>query len=174
MRSLKLCLYLAIAGLSSVAQASFELLLAADNGANVTFNDRKIHRFDSVSGAYLGSFGGFAGEIYSTHINQSTNSLFVETFAETTEWDYNTGLLKASYAAPGTTYRSVLNPAQNRRVLFDLFGDMPVGAFPSGTYTGFIGAGGTHYASGIFVDATTLIAYDSGVNRFRTILPMLV
>lgn len=166
---LKGLVVLVLACACAFAQASFELLLVADNGANTSFSDRKIHRFDPVTGTYLGNFGGFANAITSTHINQATNSLFVTTGFEMTEWDYNTGLMKGHYALGGSLWQAAVNPSGTRRLAFDLFSNILVYDFPFGGLPNAIAFGGNNYASGVFIDDTTIITYDNGINRFRTI-----
>lgn len=73
----------------TLAQASFELALVLDR------TTRKVHRFDTVSGAYLGSFGSFSATAATLAINVQRNEVIV--------WDpgvggvyhhnYNTGQL---------------------------------------------------------------------------------
>lgn len=160
--------FVSLSALVVSAQASFELLLVADNGANTSFTDRKIHRFDPVSGSYLGNFGGFANSITGTYLRQSTNSLFVTTTFDTTEWDYNTGQLKGSYGF-GISFRSAVNPSGTRVAFFDSFSDFIVRDFPTGFGGSTIGSSVGTYVSGVFTSATTMIAYDDTNNRFRNI-----
>lgn len=152
------------------AQASFELLLVADNGSN-TVATRKIHRFDSVSGAYLGSFGGFNGTICATYLNQSTNSLFVTTNTGTTEWDYNTGLRKNSFVSSfNSTFRSAVRPSGGRILTFDGFPDFVSNTFPNLSGSSVIASlGSAVYRSGMWLSDTSVVAFEVNQSRFVNI-----
>lgn len=161
-------LFFGIASLACLsAQASFELLLVADNGTN-TVATRKIHRFDSVSGAYLGSFGGFNGNITMTYLNQSTNSLFVTTTTGSTEWDYNTGMRKNSFVTTfSANFRHAVRPSGDRVLTFDAFSDFVSNSYPNlsgGSVTGFLS--GAVYRSGMWLSNTSVVAYELSQSRF--------
>lgn len=75
------------------AHASFELMMALDR------TDKVVHRYDSETGTYLGSFGaGFIQNPIGMVINQATNTAFVlqdriggSSIDYVTRLDYNTG-----------------------------------------------------------------------------------
>ena len=84
------------------ALASFEMALVLDRGT------KKVHRFDAVSGAYLGSFGNFSANVASISINQTKGEAMVYDPGATGGngsviyyFNYNTGLL--NYAATNLT-----------------------------------------------------------------------
>lgn len=72
---------------ASFASASFELLLVADRGTNT------VHRFDSVTGAYFGSFGqGYLTDVNDMAVNTATGEAWVlEAANRIYKFDYNTG-----------------------------------------------------------------------------------
>jgi len=158
---------LVIASLAASSVASFEMVLVADDGQN-TVATRKIHRFDPVSGVYLGSFGGFNASITSTYLNQSTNSLFVMSANGFTEWNYNTGLLKNSIPYPlVAAIQYVVRPSGDRIAIFDNLADVPIFSFP--TFSSLQTHGllpGALYRSGIWTSNTSMIAFESAQSRF--------
>lgn len=82
---------IALLALSAVAsQASFDLMLIGDNGDNTTFG-RKIHRYDPVTGAYLGSFGNFSTPIRHMAIDRTNKRVAVLGFSTVQFYDYNNG-----------------------------------------------------------------------------------
>jgi hypothetical protein len=89
---------LALVCVGSFASASFELALVLDGGT------KKVHRYDAVTGAYLGSFGSFVSPV-SIVVNKSKNEAIVFDAAFTVSnaaayhFNYNTGELK--YVAGG-------------------------------------------------------------------------
>ncbi len=151
------------------AQASFELVLVADNGTN-TNATRKIQRFDANSGVYLGSFGSFGSNIIDTHLNQATNRMFVVESTVMSEWDYNTGEFIASHVnAGGITLRAV-RPDRQRLAFFDGLPDFGLVGFPNainGTFTGLVA--GAQYRSGIWTTNTEIIAWDAATKVFRRV-----
>jgi len=155
--------------IASTTHASFELLLVADNGSS-TLATRKVHRFDPTTGVYLGSFGGFNSEIVATYLSQSTNSLFVLAQNGTTEWDYNTGLLKNSFTGSFTTsYRYAVRPAGDRILSFDIGSDFLSSGFPSGGVSVMGGLAGATYRSGMWTSDTTIVAFENSQTRFVNI-----
>ncbi|MCE9559606.1 MAG: hypothetical protein K8R88_11715, partial [Armatimonadetes bacterium] len=78
--------------LVSAAQASFELLLVGDNGANTT-PTRRMHRFDGVTGTYLGAFGNFDSDIRAVVLRQAQNQVLIQTANRLFIHNYNTGEL---------------------------------------------------------------------------------
>lgn len=86
-------------GLMASAHASFELVLVADAGS------KKIHRFDGISGAYLGNFGvvgGIRGGATSIVADLNTGSCFINEGAGINQYNYSTGALIRSYGNLGT------------------------------------------------------------------------
>jgi hypothetical protein len=85
---------LAFVAIPFSANASFEMMLIADNGSGL--GQGHIKRFDPENGVYLGEFGrGQMGEITGVALDQARGRLFVaETtgaFAAINEFDYSTG-----------------------------------------------------------------------------------
>ena len=164
MKSLIAC---AAFSLFSVANASFELLLVADNGEN-TFATRRDHRCDPATGTYLGNFGGFNGEIVSTHLNRASNSLLVFATNGLTEWDYNTGLQKnafAHYAAVAVGH--AVRPTMDRMALLNGSTDLQLGSFPvPGNFNQTGALANAAYRRGFWTSNTTLIAFESTHARF--------
>lgn len=83
--------------------ASFELLLVSDN------TDKVIHRFDSVTGTWLGSFGaGILNNPLGVTLNQSTRTAYVlEGGSSVVAFNYNSGDFVGSFGiTPGATYMS--------------------------------------------------------------------
>ncbi len=158
---------LCVAGIGTAAHASFELLLVADNGSG-NLATRKIHRYDAISGVYLGSFGGFNSTIVSTYLNQATNSLFVLSINGTTEWDYNTGLLKNSFAFTSTSSNGyAVRPSGDRLAFFDNTTDFLIYNFPGASLV--TGAGlipGAAYRTGVWTSDSTIVAFESSQSRF--------
>lgn len=163
-------LVLSLAAVTLSAQASFELMLVADNG-NGTFAQRKIHRFDPVSGAYLGKFGDFSANIIQTHLRKDTNQIYVTTtdgaFAV---YNYNTGLRMSSASYSNPNLRFTIRPDFAYSALFDGFGDFLVS--PSVPHTGGFAAGflvGATYQTGLWYTNSNLIAFDSTGRRFVSV-----
>jgi len=158
---------LIIASLAASSQASFEMVLVADNGF-VSFRARAIHRYDPATGTYLGSFGGFSSDIAGTYLNQSTNSLFVITGNGITEWNYNTGLLKNSFSPSGSPgLQHSVRPSGDRIAYFDNKPDFVTATFPAYSnlaFHGFFPA--ALYRSGIWTSNTSMIAFESAQSRF--------
>lgn len=158
---------LSLGAVTLSAQASFELMLVADNG-NGTFAQRKIHRFDPVSGAYLGKFGDFSGNIIQTHLRKDTNQIYVSTSdGAVAVYNYNTGLRQASFSYLNPSLRFAIRPDFLRTALFDVFIDFisspdvpPIG----GPVTGNMGSGS--YQNGLWYSQSNLIAFDSTNRRF--------
>lgn len=74
------------------SQASFEMALVADNTAG-PLTLAQIHRFDTVTGAYLGGFGRFGGSIRDIAIDQTNRRLYaIDNVSTLSAYDYNTGL----------------------------------------------------------------------------------
>lgn len=92
--------------LGASAAASFELVMVADRAT------RSIHRFDGVSGLYLGAFGnGYVQNPMSMALDQSNNRVFVaeptdsgtgSAFTTVRVWsfNYNTGEYLNSFTTP--------------------------------------------------------------------------
>lgn len=151
------------------AHASFELLLVADNGAN-TFETRRIHRFEARTGVYLGAFGGFDNAIQSTWLRQSTNSLFVMEGSNTSEWDYNTGDLKASWNFVANSNRSAVRPDGARVAIFDGAPDFLVTSFPVASNITTAGLSPlSQWRSGLWHSQNRILAYSSAGDRFFNI-----
>jgi len=155
---------------AGMAQASFELLLVADNGVG-TFDTRRIHRFDPTTGVYLGAFGGFSNPIISTHIDQATNSLYVIEPTTVTRWDYNTGMLLSSHLAVNGAYLSSVRPDEGRIAVFDGQQDFLTKSFPGtgGTVAtaGFVAS--STYRSGLWFQQDSILAWDEMSRRFRLV-----
>ncbi|MCE9559204.1 MAG: PEP-CTERM sorting domain-containing protein [Armatimonadetes bacterium] len=151
--------------LAASAHASFELLLVADNGSN-TFATRAVHRFDPVSGAYLGKFGGFSGTIKSTYLDQSNNRFYVTTNLETSAWNYNTGDLIDTYTY-ATSATSAVRPSGDRVAYFDVFTDIQIFSFPDivGGTALTPGVAGAQFRSGMWTSNTSLVAFDAAQSR---------
>ncbi len=89
------------------SRASFEMALVADNTAG-PLTAAQIHRFDTVSGAYLGAFGRFSGIIRDIAIDQSNRRLFsVDNAFTLSAYDYNTGLFVGARAVSATSINVV-------------------------------------------------------------------
>lgn len=99
----KLILLASVALVGGNAFASFELVMAADNGSSTTAT-RKIHRFDGDSGVYLGSFGAFNTDIREIQIKKGTNEAWVLTNGRMFVYDYNSGQLIADATVSATSF----------------------------------------------------------------------
>ncbi len=90
--------------LAASSQASFEMMLLADNTNGV------IHRYDPVNHIYLGSFGrGSIGTVTSLSLDQANSRVFVKYSNIIAAFDYNTGtqLFMGNVNASGpSVYRS--------------------------------------------------------------------
>jgi hypothetical protein len=76
------------------ANASFEMMLIADNGSGL--GQGHIKRFDPENGVYLGEFGrGFMGQITGMCLDQANGKIYVAettgSYAAINEFDYSTG-----------------------------------------------------------------------------------
>ncbi len=158
-------LVLGLAVVGTAAKASFELVMVADNGTG-TFASRKIHRFDGDNGVYLGSFGGFGGDIVGTHLNQTTNSLFVYTNDfRLAEYDYNTGALKRAYntnIGNSGINMVLVRPNETSAVRLD-GGDSPLAySFPNTGGSGSFSASpfGPGMYGGVWLDNDRFLAYN--------------
>lgn len=85
---------LALVAIPFSANASFEMMLIADNGSGL--GQSHIKRFDPENGVLLGEFGrGQMGEITGVALDQARGRLFVAettgTYAAINEFDYSTG-----------------------------------------------------------------------------------
>ncbi len=82
----------ALLAASTWSFGSFELLLVADAGTST------VHRFDSVTGSYFGSFGsGYLNAVTDMAIDSRSQSAFVlEGANRIYQFDYNTGLYLSS------------------------------------------------------------------------------
>lgn len=165
----KFTMLLAMTAVVGSAQASFELLLVADNGLN-TFETRRIHRFEARTGTYLGSFGGFDSTMTSTWLRQSTNSLFVYQELTISEWDYNTGDLKNVWGATTGPSRVSVRPDGAAYAVFDGASDFLTYNFPTGGIIGSPGfIGGAQWRAGIWHSPNRLLAYSGAFNRFYNV-----
>lgn len=109
-----------IAVCASQAMASFELLLVSDSGSDT------IRRFDPVSGAAFGSFGGgFLVDPVGVAVNTVLGEAVVADAGgrRITYWNYNTGeYLRTSIVPSGVTYLNqnpdgTVNLAYSNRVV---------------------------------------------------------
>jgi len=82
----------------SFAAASFDLALISDSGTD------SIHRFDPITGTYLGNFGsGILVDPKGVAVNQAQNKAFVlDSASRVTVWNYNTGEFIDSFNVGGT------------------------------------------------------------------------
>lgn len=167
---MKRFLVLGLVVCAGLAQASFELLLVADNGMG-TFETRKIHRFDPTTGVYLGGFGGFGSPIVSTHLDQATNSLYVIEATTITRWNYNTGMLLSSHSAVNGAYLTTVRPDEGRIAVFDGLADFLTKPFPDMgppvSSAGFMPSAA--YRAGLWFQQNTIMAWDEANKRFRLI-----
>ncbi len=153
---------------AGVSHASFELVLVADNGTS-TNATRKIHRFDADSGVYLGSFGSFGTNISGTHVNKATNSLFVNDGTILSEWDYNTGAFKGTYAINFGTQFAV-RPDQQRVAAFIGGANLLTYTFPTPSGLGSTAfVSGAQYRAGFWTDNSEIVAFDGNSRVFRRI-----
>lgn len=95
----------ASAGFAAASQASYELLMAVDFGAQT------VRRFDGVTGAQLGSFGkGYLRTATSIAINSSINEAYVLDRSGGNRiyaFNYNTGEYLRDFSVGGYTYGNV-------------------------------------------------------------------
>jgi len=87
------------AALVTSAHSSFELVLVADAGS------KKIHRFDGLSGAYLGNFGlvgGVRGAATSIVADVNSGTCFINEGTGLNQYNYSTGALIRSFGNVGT------------------------------------------------------------------------
>jgi hypothetical protein len=85
---------LAFVAIPFSANASFEMMLIADNGSGL--GQGHIKRFDPENGVYLGEFGrGFMGTITGVALDQANGKIYVAettgSYAAINEFDYSTG-----------------------------------------------------------------------------------
>jgi hypothetical protein len=102
------------------SRASFEMALVADNTPG-PLTAAQIHRFDTVTGAYLGAFGRFSGIIRDIAIDQSKRRLFsIDNATTLSAYDYNTGLFVGARSISATSINVVGNEvwAQSSATIF--------------------------------------------------------
>jgi len=89
-------------GLAASSHASFELLMVLDYGT------KSVHRFDSNSGAYLGSFGGgYFNNPQGLIMDRALNRAYVydSTYGLYRAFDYNTGEHVSDFAGYGNGFQ---------------------------------------------------------------------
>ncbi|MCE9559206.1 MAG: PEP-CTERM sorting domain-containing protein [Armatimonadetes bacterium] len=158
-------LVISLSFLAASAHASFELLLVADNGSN-TYATRTIHRFDPVSGAYLGKFGGFNSDISSTYLDKANNSLYVIAGNETSKWNYNTGEMLGSFAYTSANSFSAVRPSGDRAAFFISGSNVQLYGFPTaGSGIGTPTVSGALFSTGLWTSNTSFVAFDFNQTR---------
>jgi hypothetical protein len=152
LRSFAVCSAIAAVGAAHAQFGSYELLLVADQGT------RSVHRFDPVTGAYFGSFGGggrLHGALDVAADRASGQALVHEGGGRIIRFNYSTGLYTGQWQAPSDTVAFVgaqggdfLAVTPRRVIRFNLFGveiqrfEMPAGNDARGADVAADGAGG--------------------------------
>lgn len=163
----RFCFLVALSLGSTFARASFELALVLDGGT------KKVHRYDAVSGAYLGSFGAFSDPQTIT-INKARNEAIVwdrsfngsGSVGAAFHYNYNTGELNyiagnitqavnwVSARSDGTGY-FMMNPANGGYFDYN-------STFTSG---GFVALAGVATPSRGEVFNSTRLVFQSNTNK---------
>lgn len=112
---------IALVGLTTGVQASFELMLVSDN--NSGSGTGSIKRFDPTNGVYLGEFGrGRLQNITSMALSQPRGKVYVADssgqFASISEFDYSTGERTRIFSS--TTYFSIEGMAISGNTLYGI------------------------------------------------------
>lgn len=93
-------LFIVALGVASVAPAfaSYEVLLVSDNST------KSVHRFDPISGAYLGNFGGgFLTGALDVAVNQTLGLAYIRENSTTVQvFNYSTGIAVNKYTLAGS------------------------------------------------------------------------
>lgn len=97
----------------SIATASFDLMLL--NRYDPSTNFSRIHRYDPVSGAYLGSFASGI-QVTRIAVNPTNSEVYAydNNNASIRAYNYNTGAFLRSYFAPTTVTDMVVSPDGTR------------------------------------------------------------
>lgn len=84
----------------SIATASFDLMLL--NRYDASTNSSRVHRYDPVSGAYLGSFASGV-QVTRIAVNPTKNEVYAYDInsAYIRAYNYNTGAFLRTYGSPG-------------------------------------------------------------------------
>lgn len=121
----------ALTALISSAHASFDLVMVMDTGT------KSIHRFDGITGSYLGSFGnGMLSSPESFAIDRTSGRAFVfdATIGLTRVFNYNTGSHLADLLISGPSQSSTFG---NGRLIRGFVGGASWSTFDgNGTYLG--------------------------------------
>jgi len=157
-----------VLGLTSLAHASFDVLLVADNGSN-TFQTRSIKRFDPVTGAYLGQFGSSTSDFKSMVVVPTRKQLYVSTTGNgVLVYDYNTGDLVNQFSniSPLTSMR--MNAAGTGLIITVgtntiYSADLDMTSFPF-----LVTRTGSSFYDAVQVSNGGLAAYDGAANLIRT------
>ncbi|MBL8059657.1 MAG: PEP-CTERM sorting domain-containing protein [Chthonomonas sp.] len=89
--------------LTAGANASFDLILVADNTGSFTGPvTSKVHRYDGDSGVYLGYFDAGLNPIQDLAVNGATNEAFVATMNGVNVYNIGTGALKRQIGTGNT------------------------------------------------------------------------
>lgn len=162
----------------SIATASFDLMLL--NRYDPSTNFSRIHRYDPVSGAYLGSFASGI-QVTRIAVNPTNSEVYAYDFNNSSirAYNYNTGAFLRSYFAPTSITDMIVSP-DGTRILHTTGGTVirgmnlttgSVSNLVTGTgTTGFfrlaLHRNGTLYAAG---DTTSLSQFaPSGLNYVQT------
>lgn len=145
--------------------ASFEMVLVSDSGDDV------VHRFDPVTGGYLGSFGtGYLSNPLGIAIDQPNNTAYVlDAGNAIVKFDYNTGAFMGSFVVSGgATYLNrnpdgTLNLAYANRVERRNTAGGLIVTYTHGT--GFVGQQGFHAEDGLFYVSTRTGLGSNGLSR---------
>lgn len=142
--------------------ASFELGLISDRAANV------VHRMDTVTGAYLGSFGqNFLNAPGGVVLDQANNTAYVADTNRVTLWNYNTGDYLGTFATGGGVVTSFSRNPQDGSFNITTFNG--VRRFSSAgvlirTYTA---TGGLPYQCGLLANDGNYYVSANGGGAFR-------
>lgn len=117
------------------AHASFDLMLVADNNTTSGggFAAGSVHRFDPVSGAYLGSFGYFENTIVGMAADKESNRCYVATTKDIFAFDYNTGDLITNYSLGSYTPQSLSISRDGSKLFLSMSGYVPTFAMDTAT-----------------------------------------
>lgn len=121
--------FVLIAG-AAASRASYELVMVGDNDSGGVANS-VIHRYDAVSGAYLGAFGANYDSIEDMAVAPSLGRVFTMGSVRLHEYDYSTGIEhRTVQVVSGTT----MNISSDNSTLFVQSGNI-VSAYSTSSLT---------------------------------------
>ncbi|MBL8040147.1 MAG: hypothetical protein JNM04_02245 [Chthonomonas sp.] len=149
---------------AAVSRASYELVMVGDNDSGGMASS-VIHRYDAVSGAYLGYFGANYDPIDDMSVAPSLGRVFTMGNGRLHEYDYSTGIEHRTVQVP---FGSTMNISSDNSTLFIQNGNS-VTTYSTSTLASISQitlAAGTNTVQSIQVIGSDIFAIEKNTNNF--------